>query len=71
MDCKMVIIKNKGCRISFNKVYQHYLPILHTGCKTVIIKNKGCRVCLIKFLDNYSYLKELNLQYLSTLHAVC
>ena len=28
--CKKIIIRNKGCRVDFLKVYEQYLPILNT-----------------------------------------
>ena len=41
----------------------------HTVCKIVIIKNKGRKVTFIKVYDNYSYLQELDEQYLPILYT--
>ena len=49
---KIIIIKNKGCRLVLLKfrinIRKQYLSILHTGFKMFVIKNEGPRVDFIK-----------------------
>ena len=49
----MVIIKNKGNRVNFIKVYWEYLSILHMDCKMVRIKNKEYKTITINIYNNY------------------
>ena len=59
MDFKIVIIKNKGRRVAFIKVYLLCLLILQTDYKMFIIKNKGHGVGSLKFTcSTYPYYIE-------------
>ena len=48
--CKMEIIKNKECRVTFFRklLSKQYLALLHRGCKMEIIKTCANRLLLDK-----------------------